>query len=143
MRLTLKGATWVGAIVLACVAGCGDDQSAEDSSSSGSGSTGGVAETTDPSTTSAETGEETGEETGGSETGEEVVCDDLSVGSTPLRRLTRAQYANAIRDALGLVAEVDALDSDEKAGPFDSNYSASVSPDARRTVSGGGRVACD
>ena len=55
---------------------------------------------------------------------------ELAVGSTPLRRLTRAQYANAVRDALGIVADVSTLDSDEKAGAFDSNYSASVSPDA-------------
>ena len=64
----------------------------------------------------------------GSDDGEPSVCDDgVTVAIAPLRRLTREQYRNAVRDLLGLVADVDALDGDEKAGPFYANVTAPVS----------------
>ncbi len=79
-----------------------------------------------------ETNGDTGDSSGGSGddgSGDDgvVSCPEASVGSTPLRRLTRAQYANAVRDLLGVNADVMALDGDEKVGPFDSNFSAPVS----------------
>lgn len=74
-----------------------------------------------------------GSESGDAETGStgdapDVSCDEPDVSSTPLRRLTGRQYANAVRDVLGVSVDVDALGADEKAGAFDSNGSAAVSP---------------
>ena len=60
--------------------------------------------------------------------GEPSACDDgIDVAIAPLRRLTREQYANAVRDLLALTADVEALDGDEKAGPFYANVTAPVS----------------
>lgn len=54
-------------------------------------------------------------------------CEAPDVGETPLRRLTRAQYDNTIRDLLGLDLGLAAgFVSDEKVGTFDSNAIASV-----------------
>lgn len=50
------------------------------------------------------------------------------VGPTPLRRLTRREYANAVADLTGVIADVGALDPDEKLAAFDSNLAAPVSP---------------
>jgi hypothetical protein len=50
------------------------------------------------------------------------------VGPTPLRRLTRREYANAVEDLFGVVADVGVLDPDEKLAAFDSNLVAPVSP---------------
>ncbi len=87
--------------------------------------------------TEGSTGGETGEPEPGTETGEletgstggepEIVCTDLDVAVTPLRRLTRQQYANAVRDVLGVHVDASELGADEKAGAFDSNGSAAVS----------------
>lgn len=105
--------------------GCRDEP--VDAASSGGSSGGGEASSSEvePSTSGDEGS--TGDD--GTSTGEDASCEQLSVGSTPLRRLTRAQYRNSVRDVLGLWPNVDSLDADEKAGPFDSNYSAAVSPD--------------
>ena len=74
-----------------------------------------------------ETDSEGESETGSTSGGPEVVCTDFDVAPTPLRRLTRQQYANAIRDVLGVSIDVSELGADEKAGAFDSNATAAVS----------------
>lgn len=54
-------------------------------------------------------------------------CEAPDVGETPLRRLTRAQYDNTVRDLLGVeLGLAQAFVSDEKVGTFDSNAIASV-----------------
>jgi hypothetical protein len=56
-------------------------------------------------------------------------CDGTAdVGATPLRRLTRREYANAVSDLLGVDPNVATLDPDEKLAAFDSNLAAPVSP---------------
>lgn len=51
-----------------------------------------------------------------------------SVGVAPLRRLTRSQYNNTIRDLLGIATNPAATFSqDEKVGPFFSNATAPIS----------------
>lgn len=108
----------------ALVGACGDDASGtpgdEPTDTDGTGST---------SMPEGSTGDDDGSSSG-DETGGEIVCDEASVGAAPLRRLTRAQYANAVRDVLGLTADVSELEPDEKAGAFDSNFSAAVSPNS-------------
>src|SRR5712671_5073696 len=50
------------------------------------------------------------------------------VGVAPLRRLTRSQYNNTVRDLLGLATNPAATFSlDEKVGPFFSNATAPIS----------------
>ncbi len=57
----------------------------------------------------------------------EASCSELDVGPTPLRRLTRSQYDNTIRDLLGLAStQGRGLVADEKNGAFDSNSIAGV-----------------
>ncbi len=75
------------------------------------------------------TGTDDGSDGSGSESGDDGIasCPEADVGRTPLRRLTRHQYANAVRDLLGFTADVSTLNGDEKVGPFDSNFSAPVS----------------
>src|SRR5690349_3186228 len=46
----------------------------------------------------------------------------VDVSPTPMRRLTRQEYAAAVRDLLGLSSvPVDQIPTDEKVGPFYSN----------------------
>lgn len=114
-------------------AGCGDDaSSASDDGGSSTGDTGPSATSNADASSDGSSSSGSEGETGDTETtgGEVVVCDDLNVGESPLRRLTREQYANSVRDIFGLIADTANLDADEKAGAFDSNYSASVSPNA-------------
>lgn len=57
-------------------------------------------------------------------------CEELpptAIGFTPLRRLTRSQYANAIRDLLDVAIDVSSFPADTRAGPFSSNAITSVS----------------
>ena len=80
---------------------------------------------------SSDGGEQTSDDAGGSDgtdSGPEPAsCSELDVGPTPLRRLTRSQYDNTIRDLLGIdTTEGQGLVSDEKAGPFDANAVAAV-----------------
>ncbi|MEM7153377.1 MAG: DUF1592 domain-containing protein [Myxococcota bacterium] len=107
--------TWGPAVVLAAFAtACGDD--------------GGTAATTEGTSTTqgdGSSGSASADETGDDGT---PSCGEASVGPTPLRRMTRQQYANAVRDLIGLDIDVSSLDGDEKVGPFDSNFSAPVSP---------------
>ena len=57
-------------------------------------------------------------------------------GRVPLRRLNRREYANAIRDLLGLNIDAKALLPDDNVkGHFDNNAAAlQVSPELRRPV---------
>jgi Protein of unknown function (DUF1592)/Protein of unknown function (DUF1588)/Protein of unknown function (DUF1585)/Protein of unknown function (DUF1595)/Protein of unknown function (DUF1587) len=51
----------------------------------------------------------------------------LNAGTTPLRRLTRDQYNNTVRDLLGAAGlPADNLADDEKIGPFHSNAIAPI-----------------
>ncbi|MEM6992287.1 MAG: DUF1592 domain-containing protein [Myxococcota bacterium] len=55
-------------------------------------------------------------------------CEAPAVGVSPLRRLTRSQYNNTIRDLLGITGNpAERLSPDEKAGTFYSNGTAPVS----------------
>ncbi len=55
------------------------------------------------------------------------VCDEPSVDTSPLRRLTRSQYDNTVSDLLGVAGTPSAaIASDEKVGAFFSNASAPV-----------------
>ncbi|MEJ7727951.1 MAG: DUF1592 domain-containing protein [Polyangiaceae bacterium] len=52
----------------------------------------------------------------------------LDVGASPMRRLTRVEYDNTVRDLLGdLTAPARDFAPDEKAGGFDANSGAAVS----------------
>jgi hypothetical protein len=52
----------------------------------------------------------------------------VNAGATPLQRLSRAHYANSVRDLLQLPAfDVELLSEDEKVGAFDGNTVAPVS----------------
>jgi hypothetical protein len=108
---------WVRAAgAAAALMACGGD-----TTPTGADGSTGADPTMDPATDS-------GEDDGSSgDTGEPDACLDPGVAAQPLRRLTRAQYRNIARDVLGLVVDVESLDDDEKAGPFDSNSSAPVS----------------
>jgi hypothetical protein len=65
---------------------------------------------------------------GGSKATASDTCDAPSVGATPLQRLTRDEYANSVRDLLGLSsADVTGIAQDERAGPFAANNVAPVS----------------
>ena len=64
---------------------------------------------------------------GGTDDGEPSACDEPAVGVSPLRRLTRSQYNNTIRDLLGIEGDPAAtIAPDEKVGAFFSNSTASV-----------------
>jgi hypothetical protein len=49
------------------------------------------------------------------------------VAPAPLRRLTRQQYANTVRDLLGVRFAIDMLSPDEQVGPFQTNLVGTVS----------------
>ncbi len=53
-------------------------------------------------------------------------CTGLHVGYTPLQRISRDQYVNALRDLLGVSIDRSALSDDERVGVFDGNNVASV-----------------
>lgn len=120
MGLAYRGAAWgVASFMLFATAGCRDGSGAESDAGTTSG-------TGDGGTDSGDSADGSGD---GTDTGEPTaMCPEVTVGATPLRRLTRAQYANAVRDLLGVTADTDVLGGDEKVGPFDSNLSAPVSP---------------
>ncbi len=123
----MRGASWclvlVPAIVLA--GGCRDDRSPQSDGDGGTTDDGGTDDGVD------DDGDGSGSSDGvddGTDDGEPSACvDEPSVGEAPLRRLTRKQYANAVRDMMGIAADVEGLDDDEKAGPFDANVTAPVS----------------
>lgn len=65
-------------------------------------------------------------------TGEKLDCSKTQVASAPLRRLTREQYDNTIRDLLSIEGHPSlALSADEKLSAF---YSNSISPVSRLSV---------
>jgi hypothetical protein len=56
------------------------------------------------------------------ENGQKVVCSELSRPPTPLRRLTRFEYNNTVRDLLGTeTTPADAFPPDEVSGGFNNN----------------------
>lgn len=72
---------------------------------------------------------------GGSDDGVPGGCDTVDVGHSPMRRLTRVQYRNSVRDLLGVEIDVAVLPEDERAdavGPFASNVLAPVSDNVVR-----------
>ncbi len=109
--------------VLALSPGCSDAPVSAGGGTSGDGPV--DAETGAPP--DATTGTDGEVETGSTGGEPEMSCTELDVAPTPLRRLTRQQYANAVRDVLGVTVDADELGVDEKAGAFDSNGSAAVS----------------
>jgi hypothetical protein len=48
-------------------------------------------------------------------------CSKPNVGTNPLRRLTRSEYAHSVRDLLGGAVSSDSLPPDERVGAFPSN----------------------
>lgn len=110
----------IGAAALAALAGC--------YSGLGAGASGGDGGTADDG--GAGSGHDDGGSGGSDDTGGSPAecADGFDVGPTPLRRLTRREYANAVADLLGIDADVSTLDPDEKLATFDSNLAAPVSP---------------
>jgi hypothetical protein len=53
-------------------------------------------------------------------------CTSLHVGDTPLQRISREQYAHAVRDLLGVTFDSTMLSDDERVGVFDGNVVAPV-----------------
>jgi hypothetical protein len=101
-------------------------------------------------------------EAGSSEGGDDDVdpaasCEALDVGVTSLRRLTRTQYANTVRDLLGYTGDAAiGFAPDERVGPFLSNIGAPITElqveqymDAAETIAAwsmldtGGILPCD
>lgn len=84
-------------------------------------------------TSASEVGSGTGgdDEGGSDSTGElppESACSEPTVGLQPLRRLTRVQYTNTVRDLLGIDTDVaDGFPTDERLGAFESNAIAPIS----------------
>src|SRR5262245_26621244 len=67
-----------------------------------------------------------------------------SSGTTRLRRLTRQQYANTVRDLFGVSVNTDSLPADERTGFFYANTSAPVDDVAVDIYFGAGnKVAAD
>jgi hypothetical protein len=118
---TFGGGRWVAlaglGLTSACYAGVSEIEAAGatatdgDSDSAGDGADDGGVDTADP---------------------EGLCLGDIDVGLSTLRRLTRRQYDNAIRDLLGIEANaVERFDADERVGPFSSN---SIIPVTERGV---------
>lgn len=55
------------------------------------------------------------------------VCLPAFRAPAPLRRLTREEYANSVRDLLGANADLNGLSSDEKIGTFATNVATPIS----------------
>jgi Protein of unknown function (DUF1588)/Protein of unknown function (DUF1592)/Protein of unknown function (DUF1595)/Protein of unknown function (DUF1587)/Protein of unknown function (DUF1585) len=65
---------------------------------------------------------------GQDEQSQALVCDTPTLGTTPLQRLTRAQYTHSLRDLLKVDPDVDGLIADdERNGPFHANIVAPIS----------------
>ena len=108
------------AVLALALFGCRDGGPGGD----GDGSTGGADDGGD-STSTTGGDDDSGSESG--DTGEQLECPEVTVADQPLRRITRAQYKNTLRDVLGIEVDVETLEDDEKAGAFDSNSLAPVS----------------
>jgi hypothetical protein len=73
-----------------------------------------------------------------------IHCDEPVAADTPLRRLTRRQYANTVQDLLGVsaAAVAQSLPGDDHAGPFPANYRQPVTTmHVRRFMEGAEAVA--
>lgn len=80
-----------------------------------------------------EGGDSSGDSGGGDDSGDpESLCEEPSVGSSRLRRLTRLEYDNTIRDLFGIEDEIarTRFSPDEKSGGYASNDVAPVSATA-------------
>ncbi|MEM6993156.1 MAG: DUF1595 domain-containing protein, partial [Myxococcota bacterium] len=111
----LSGRLFFGLLLVGCQGGAAAGME-PDTGSEGSGGSGGD-----------EVSDSSGDDGTGDDPDTGVACEVPSVGLTPLRRLTSQQYANAVRDVLAVPVDRGALPADEKAGAFDSNFSAAVS----------------
>ena len=106
------------------------------SSSSGSGGSGGSSSSGSwggggPSGSGGSSGQSSGGSTGsGGDPGKVAACPTTVITPTPLRRLTKAEYANAVRDLLKVDAAPAAdLPADEETNGFDNNAGVlTVSP---------------
>ncbi len=122
MRRTSTRRTEVAAIALSAVCGCYSGLSGADSAGDG-------ADDDDAGSADDDDAGSADDDGGSDDDGTPTECDGVvDVGATPLRRLTRREYANAVRDLLGIDANVSTLDPDEKLAAFDSNIAAPVSP---------------
>jgi hypothetical protein len=118
--LTMATLRTAGALALGALVGCYSGVSEQGPSAADDGGEGGSG--------AADDGADDGAD-GGSDDGAALGCEGaVDVGPTPLRRLTRREYANAVADLLGVQADVASLDPDEKLAAFDSNLAAPVSP---------------
>ena len=106
------GALWAAGFAVAVTTGCYDGLGdREDDLAEGSADDGGDGDSDD----------------GGDDHTRAGSCEDVTVGVSPLRRLTRSQYDNTVRDLLGVTGNPsEALSPDEKAGTFFSNGTAPV-----------------
>ncbi len=70
-----------------------------------------------------------GEDDAGDDDGENSSCEQLQVGASPLRRLTRFEYDNAVRDLLGDTTEPahNLFSPDEHVGGYAANAIAPIS----------------
>jgi hypothetical protein len=82
----------------------------------------GAPETTTGSNETPDPGRQPTGDAGSQATAQSLDCTTVKIGNVPMRRLTREEYANAVRDLLGVAAPAsDSLPSDEAIGPFASN----------------------
>lgn len=75
-------------------------------------------------------GEGPGGDSGDPDSGDspQAQCADPQVGDQPLRRLTRVQYTNSVRDLIGIDTDVaEGFPVDERIGAFESNAVAPIS----------------
>jgi hypothetical protein len=111
----------IASVALALCAGC-EGQPLGNSSATDVGGSSGLTPTTNAGSAGVST----------TPTGEKLDCSKTHVASAPLRRLTREQYDNTIRDLLSIEGHPSlALAADEKLSAF---YSNSISPVTRLSV---------
>ncbi|HEY8924567.1 MAG TPA: DUF1592 domain-containing protein [Polyangia bacterium] len=114
----------------------GSNKGSGGTSSSGSGSSGGPSASgsgggAGPSGSGGSSGQGSGGSNGsGGDAGQVAACPTTVITPTPLRRLTKAEYANAVRDLLKVDAAPAAdLPADEETNGFDNNAGVlTVSP---------------
>lgn len=63
---------------------------------------------------------------GGSNAMSGLDCSHPAIPTSPMRRLTRAQYTNSIKAIFGVEVDATALAADERAGGYSSNFSAAI-----------------
>ncbi len=121
LRFWFERWTWAGCVF---AAGCYSGASGLDDD--GPGTTGGTAPDSATAATAATAPTSEGEGTDSEGPPAEETCQTIELSSSPLRRLTRAQYDYTIQDLLQVTAvPTDALAGlDAKVGTFDSNIVA-------------------